>query len=205
MSLYYFRQWLSLGFKGWKGIYGIEMLVILFLYLGASYRVCLVCGNSLSCTLSICIFLYLYYTLVRSFRGFPGDSVVKNLPAKQKMWVGSLGQEDPLEKGMATHSSILAWKNPVGSGAWWAKVHRVAKSQTWLSGWPCTYQLSSAGTRMQVDRRFSKLKSRIPRTYSYIVSSSLCFCFKDLEISHFLPKEKNKHIHLGKIVQNCDL
>ena len=56
--------------------------------------------------------------------------MVKNLPAKQKMWVGSLGQEDPLEKGMATHSSILAWKNPVGSGAWWAKVHRVAKSQT---------------------------------------------------------------------------
>ena len=38
------------------------------------------------------------------------DSVVKNLPVMQELWVQSLGQEDPLEKGMATHSSILAWK-----------------------------------------------------------------------------------------------
>ena len=37
---------------------------------------------------------------------------IKNLPAIQKMWVQSLGQEDPLEKGMATHCSILAWKIP---------------------------------------------------------------------------------------------
>ena len=41
---------------------------------------------------------------------FPGDSVVKNLPAMQEMWVRSLGQEDPLEEGTATHSSILAWR-----------------------------------------------------------------------------------------------
>ena len=38
--------------------------------------------------------------------------MVKNPPAKQKTWVQSLGQEDPLEKGMATHSSILAWRIP---------------------------------------------------------------------------------------------
>ena len=37
---------------------------------------------------------------------------VKNLPAMQKTWVQSLGQEDPLEKGMATHSSILDWRIP---------------------------------------------------------------------------------------------
>ena len=37
---------------------------------------------------------------------------VKNLPAEQETWVQSLGWEDPLEKGMATHSSILAWKIP---------------------------------------------------------------------------------------------
>jgi len=37
---------------------------------------------------------------------------VKNLPAMQETWVQSLGQGDPLEKGMATHSSILAWKMP---------------------------------------------------------------------------------------------
>ena len=40
--------------------------------------------------------------------GFPGGSVVKNLPALQETWVQSLGQEDPLEKEMAIHSSIFA-------------------------------------------------------------------------------------------------
>ena len=44
--------------------------------------------------------------------GFPGGSVVKNLPAKQEMQVQSLGQEDPLKKEIATHSSILAWEIP---------------------------------------------------------------------------------------------
>ena len=37
---------------------------------------------------------------------------VKNLPAKQETWVRSLGQEDPLEKEMATHPSVLAWRIP---------------------------------------------------------------------------------------------
>ena len=44
--------------------------------------------------------------------GFPGGSVVKNPPAVQKTWVWSLGWEDPLEKEMETHSSILAWEIP---------------------------------------------------------------------------------------------
>ena len=44
--------------------------------------------------------------------GFPGGSVVKNLPAKQEMQVQFLGQEDTLEKKMATHSSIFAWEMP---------------------------------------------------------------------------------------------
>ena len=47
--------------------------------------------------------------------------------------VRSLGWEDPLEKEMATHSSILAWKNPTDGGAWRAKAHGVTKSQTQLS------------------------------------------------------------------------
>ena len=44
--------------------------------------------------------------------GFPGDSVVKNLPAIQQTQVRALAWEDPLEKEMATHSSILAWRIP---------------------------------------------------------------------------------------------
>ena len=43
---------------------------------------------------------------------FPGGSLVKNLPAIQKTWVHFLGQEDPLEKEMATHSGFLAWEIP---------------------------------------------------------------------------------------------
>ena len=46
------------------------------------------------------------------FLGFPGGSVVRNLCAIQETQVLSLGQEDPLEKGMATHSSILDWRIP---------------------------------------------------------------------------------------------
>ena len=46
------------------------------------------------------------------FLGFPGVSLVKNPPAMQEIWVVSLGWEDPLEKGKATHSSILSWRIP---------------------------------------------------------------------------------------------
>ena len=58
---------------------------------------------------------------------------VKNLPAMWETWVRSLGWEDPLEEGMATHSSILAWRISMDRGAWWTTVHGVAKSRTRLS------------------------------------------------------------------------
>ena len=48
----------------------------------------------------------------------------------QEMQVRSLGQEEPLEKEMATHSRILAWRFPMDRGAWWATVHGVEKSRT---------------------------------------------------------------------------
>ena len=51
------------------------------------------------------------------------SQLIRNLPAMQETQVGFLGQEDPLEKEMAIHSSILAWKNPMDGGAWQATVH----------------------------------------------------------------------------------
>ena len=63
--------------------------------------------------------------------------MVKFLPAMLETWVRSLGWEDPLEEGMATHSSMLAWKIPMDSGAWWATVHGVSESDM-------TEQLSTA-------------------------------------------------------------
>ena len=59
--------------------------------------------------------------------------MVKNPPAMQETWVRSLGWEDPLEEGMATHFSILAWRIPMDRGAWRATVHGVEKSWTQLS------------------------------------------------------------------------
>ena len=45
-------------------------------------------------------------------KDLPVGQMVKNLPARQETWVRSLDGEDPLEKGMGTHSSILAWRIP---------------------------------------------------------------------------------------------
>ena len=53
---------------------------------------------------------------------------VKNQPAMQVTWAGFLGQEDPLEKEMAVHSSILAWRTPRTEEP--GRLHGVAKSQT---------------------------------------------------------------------------
>ena len=55
---------------------------------------------------------------------------VKNPRAMQETWVQSLGWEDPLEKGMATHSGILAWRIPRTEEPVWATVHGVTKIQT---------------------------------------------------------------------------
>ena len=59
--------------------------------------------------------------------------LVKNLPAMQETWVRSLGWEDSLKEGVATHSTILAWRIPMDGGAWRATFHGVTKSQTRLS------------------------------------------------------------------------
>ena len=59
--------------------------------------------------------------------GFPGSSVVKNLPAKQDTQIQSLGEEDTLEKEMATHAGILAWGNLMDRGAWQSTILGVIK------------------------------------------------------------------------------
>ena len=73
----------------------------------------------------ISVFYLSFYVLVHCKRGFPGGSGVKHLPAMRETRVWFLGQEDPLEKEMATRSSILAWKSPwrslVGYSPWGCK------------------------------------------------------------------------------------
>ena len=58
--------------------------------------------------------------------------MVKNMCAMWETWVQSLGWEDRLEEGMATHSNIIAWRIPTDRGAWWATDHGVTKSRTQL-------------------------------------------------------------------------
>ena len=55
---------------------------------------------------------------------------VKNLPVTWETWVQSLIWEDPLEEGVAIHSSVFAWRIPMDRGAWQATVHGVAKNRT---------------------------------------------------------------------------
>ena len=75
--------------------------------------------------------LFYSRTLLRTIGASLVAQMVKNLPAMEETRVQSLGQEDPLEKGIATHSSILAWRIP------WTEepgtVHSVAKNCTRLS------------------------------------------------------------------------
>ena len=65
--------------------------------------------------------------------GFPGGSDGKETTCNAEDLGLTLRWEDPLEEGVATHSSILAWRIPIDRGAWWATVHRAAKSPTGLS------------------------------------------------------------------------
>ena len=59
--------------------------------------------------------------------------LVENLPAMWETWIRSRGWDDPLEDGMATPFSILAWRIPMNRGAWLSIVHGITKGQTRLS------------------------------------------------------------------------
>ena len=74
--------------------------------------------------------------------GFPGGSVVKNLPAKQETQVRSLGQEDAPREGKSNPLQYSCLQNPMDRGAWQVTVPGVTKSRTWLSSWVCTLSLS---------------------------------------------------------------
>ena len=76
----------------------------------------------------------IHYNLVSAYIGFPGGSMVKNLPANEEMHetlVRSLDREDPLQEGNPLQDSCL--KNLMDRETWWPIVHGVAKSRTRLS------------------------------------------------------------------------
>ena len=75
------------------------------------------------------VYEFCYSGYISFDRGFPSGSVVKNPSAMQEMWVWSLGQKDPLEKEMASHSNIPAWKIP------WTQEPDGLRSQRVGHGW----------------------------------------------------------------------
>ena len=83
---------------------------------------CICMSESLHCSPEIITTLLIGYAPVQN-RVSPAAQIVKNLPAMQETLVKTLGKEDPLEKGMANHSSILAWKIP-----WTEETNGVTKS-----------------------------------------------------------------------------
>ena len=90
---------------------------------------------------------------------------VKNLPTMQEtqeMRVQSLGQEDPLEEGLATHSSILAWEIPMERGAWWVSVHRIAQSWTQLK----QFSMHAYTTGSEITHRILA-RTQIPLVITY--------------------------------------
>ena len=77
---------------------------------------------------------WILYQLSRLGRGFPAGS-----DSKESSRNSTPGSEDPLEEGMATHSSIFAWRIPMDRGVWRATIHGVAKNRDtteWLSTAP---------------------------------------------------------------------
>ena len=77
------------------------------------------------------MYIYIHTYIVQE--GFPGGLDGNKSACNVGDWVWSLGWEDAPEEGMATHSSVLAWRILMDRGAWWAAAHGVAKSQTRLS------------------------------------------------------------------------
>ena len=108
--------------------------------------------------------------------------MVKNLPVVQETWVWSLGQEDPLEKGMATHSSVVAWRIP------WTEepggLHsRGSKARLdWVTG-TFTFTFRVIINRWKLSTAWTKTVFWL--FYLSIVSFSLCFCLPFCSVVFF--------------------
>ena len=126
---------------------------------------------------------------VQFSRGSQLALVVKNPPANAwvlRAWVWSLGQEGPLEEGMATHASILAWRTPIDRRVWWAAVHKAVKSQTWLK------RLSTESSFLRNSLQFSSHSQR----HSKIA--------KMLRMLAFIVTNKNGNLKM-LFIDNCHL
>ena len=136
--------------------------------------------------------------------------MVKNLPAMQETQVRSLGQKDPLEKDMATHSSILALENPMDFGAWWGIVDVVAESDIteqlthtyrqyqnyFLPCWPYSYS-----SKPEKCRKLWSLMQRLNFVCPHLVANELKI-LGSFRIWNKKYKQKSTHHEHVEIMQN---
>ena len=120
----------------------------------------LIIGVSKMLVLLDLIYSNIWLTCDPIYWAFLVAQMVKNLPAILETWVWPLGWEDPLEEGMATHSSILAWRIPMDRGAWQAGYSPCGHKELDITEWLSTAQTSFIG----VSRNLS---CRIRSTYSF--------------------------------------
>ena len=108
------------------------------------------------------------------------DQMVKNLPAMPETRVWSLDRDDPLEKGMATYSSILAQENPMDRGVWWATVHEVAKGQTQLRDFHFLRRLATTIHLVAIiySPPIWKYTVSSPKISKYLITSSTSLKFR---------------------------
>ena len=125
-------------------------------------------GVSLTC-IDLCESILRWLKMNKNFYALIRASLiaqlVKNLPAMQETWDRSLGWEDPLEKGKATHSSILAWRSP------WTTVHGITKSWTRLSDFHFMLWLDASASPQTVSQ-LSSMWSHFCRLFSLKDTSS---------------------------------
>ena len=89
-------------------------------------------------------------TALTTLRGFPGGSVVRYLPANTGYVCSIPGSERFHEVGNGYPLLYSCLRNPMVRGAWWATVHEVAKSRTWLRGWAWTHTTTSNSLQLPV-------------------------------------------------------
>ena len=120
------------------------------------------------------------------------------------MWIQSLGWEDLLKKEMATHSTILAWKNPMDRGAWWGYIHgsckrvqhnlTIKQQQEWYN----TY----AKKKKKREREYQILKTHIFQPHKGWILQNWFFIFW-LSMIEMLMGGKKKYIYIYTYMYIC--
>ena len=125
--------------------------------------------------------------------------MVKNPPEKGETWIRSLGWEDPLEEGIATYSSIRAWRIPRDRGAWWASLWGCKESHT-TERRSTAHTLPVQGTRVRSlvpedpTGQRGQLSPCVPTTEAP-VSYSLCSATREATAMRSLCTARKSRLH----------